>query len=97
MGVQSEKFHDFWVYRLAEYFDCRTYPTTQIVEKKRIKQEFADHFTTEKENTSPYLYYQKHGRTMDGNTLESFDDTNFLDDVSTSPQYHLKTCLRTVC
>lgn len=99
----DKDFHDFWIYRFAEYFDCRTYGlipnANRNAEKIRLKNEFIDHFTTEKENTSPYVFYQRHGKTMDGDSLpEGEDDADFLNDVSASavtPEYLPKNSLLT--
>ena len=64
-----------------------------------LKTEFIDHFTTEKENASTYMFFQCHGKTMDGDSLSGGgDDTDFLNDFSTSavaPEYLPKNSLLT--
>lgn len=67
----GENFHGFWIYCLAEFFDCRTYSTLSSSDKLDVFRKLKEHFTTEKENTSPKAYYEKYGRFIDDDDDET--------------------------
>jgi hAT family C-terminal dimerisation region len=58
--------YNFWIHRFAEVLDARKYKLVNLREVTAIFTEIKEHFTTEKENTSPYAMFTKYGNT-DGN------------------------------